>query len=117
MSLSIYSRIKSPAFAAARAMLVANLVRDGGWGGWCLDPGRLEDGLGETMLASPILGSGGTLICKFAPSGTCSHGLQGIFGHYFVKALEASGRTLVVEIDYDAKGSDVFMTDFRFVLV
>lgn len=121
--MSIYNRLNRTAHSTARAFLVASLVREGGWSGWNLDPGRLEDGIAETLLADgtgTLTGSGApvTLSVPFgADDRGCSHGICGIFGWNFAESLTADGRTLNIEIDYYSQDGNVIFTDYRFTLV
>lgn len=124
--MSIYNNLIRSAHSVARAFLVANLAREGGWSGWNLDAGRCEDGIGEVLLAvaksvpGALTGSVKpvTLSVPFgADDRGCSHGISGIFGWRFAEALTADGRTLMIDVDYYSKDGNVYFTDYRLSLV
>ncbi len=120
MPQQIYSRLNRLAHRTAREFFISHLGMEGGWSGWQIDPGRLEDGIGETLrtAANGIHLMTGTLSCKFGASWTgCSHGLSGIFGMRFVEALAKDGRTLCIDIDYTVDGNRLTFTNYQFSLV
>ena len=117
MGTSIYSDCRTGnGFKSAKALGIILGMSSS----WCVDPGRLEDAIGGTLRAY-CWGDAGrsgsvTRTVKLDDSDPCSHGIDGIFGMKFAQALTASGKEIMLTVEFHAAGNSITFTDWSLAL-